>query len=517
MANPLDTLLNATTALAEAWADEAGGLADTGSDPAAVVGMITDAGLLRVINGGAAVRKAEAFFEAICAAELAARSARERGKDGLAAQQGFSTPVALLSSMTGATPGEAAKLVAVGEATASRASFSGERMPARHPHVAEALRSGRLGVNASALITEMLDRVVGRCGVERADEAEAVLVDQAATLTLDLLARLIKQTEALLDPDGVEPREEQLRAERSLIIREERSGAISLKGRFDPATGAPIKAAVEALVAAELRKARDAFGSSEARKTCTCGGVVGDPSSAAFEGVPLEGDFGAAALADGQPCSCTDPAFAEKRTGAQMRADALSDLARHAIGCEGSAVAESTTVVVRASAEDVMNGTGSASIDGIDQPICIQTARQLMASAGLVPLIFSATSVPLDLGRTARLFSPAQRLALADRDGGCAFPGCTRPPSFCEAHHIDWWERHCGATDISNGVLLCSFHHHVVHRDEWRIRVTDGRVWFIPPAHIDPARRPRAGNSTARALALMRRAAPVGESGRLAA
>jgi hypothetical protein len=88
------------------------------------------------------------------------------------------------------------------------------------------------------------------------------------------------------------------------------------------------------------------------------------------------------------------------------------------------------------------------------------------------------------------MFTPAQRLALLERDGGCA--KCHAPPEHCEAHHIRWWEQR-GRTDLANGVMLCTRCHHDIHRQGWEILVTYGRVEFIPPPTIDPARSPRPG------------------------
>lgn len=97
-------------------------------------------------------------------------------------------------------------------------------------------------------------------------------------------------------------------------------------------------------------------------------------------------------------------------------------------------------------------------------------ARRLACEHQILPEVFGSSSLPLDLGRRSRLFSPAQRLVLAQRDQGCAFPGCDRPPSWCEAHHAGTpWSRG-GPTDLDHGVLLCSFHHHQVHDQHWRIR-----------------------------------------------
>jgi hypothetical protein len=77
------------------------------------------------------------------------------------------------------------------------------------------------------------------------------------------------------------------------------------------------------------------------------------------------------------------------------------------------------------------------------------------------------------------------------RDGGCAFPGCDRPGRWCHIHHIEFWANG-GRTDRDNGLTLCGHHHHVIHREEWTVRMgADRRPEFFPPAYIDPERRPR--------------------------
>ena len=84
---------------------------------------------------------------------------------------------------------------------------------------------------------------------------------------------------------------------------------------------------------------------------------------------------------------------------------------------------------------------------------------------------------------------PTMRKALTARDQGCAFPGCTIPAPWCEAHHITYWSRG-GTTGTDNGALLCSHHHHLIHKEHWTIQSRTGVPWFIPPPHIDPRQRP---------------------------
>lgn len=89
---------------------------------------------------------------------------------------------------------------------------------------------------------------------------------------------------------------------------------------------------------------------------------------------------------------------------------------------------------------------------------------RVLCDCHVTRLVVDAESVPLDLGRTQRLFSAHQRRAATVRDGGCGWPGCSTPARWCELHHLTWWDRDGGPTDLRNAVMLCSFHHHQVHR-----------------------------------------------------
>jgi hypothetical protein len=182
---------------------------------------------------------------------------------------------------------------------------------------------------------------------------------------------------------------------------------------------------------------------------------------------------------------------AERRTVAQLQADALAALCTHALGCDRSDLPlVNTTVIVRIPLEALTTGIGVATIDGIAQPVDAATARRMSADAEIIPLVLGAESEVLDCGRERRLFTRTQRLVLAERDGGCA--GCGAPPGAAEAHHLDWWS-HGGPTDVSNGIMLCTSCHHTIHADDWDIRIDGNDVWLVPPAHIDPSRTPRLG------------------------
>ena len=103
--------------------------------------------------------------------------------------------------------------------------------------------------------------------------------------------------------------------------------------------------------------------------------------------------------------------------------------------------------------------------------------RRLACSHGILPAVLGGASIPVDMGRSQRLFTSAQRDALATMDGGCVAPGCDRPPAWCEAHHggRSWSEG--GQTNLDEGYLLCSLHHHDAHSRHWRFqRAPDGRA-----------------------------------------
>lgn len=435
----MDALLEAVTAARAVWP----------------VGRVegTDGARLLAVNDalGTARRLLEAASTQV-AAEIARQSRPELGADSLAKANGFRSATALLASTLGTTNGEASRLVQVGDATAPRVLLSGGEAPAKHPHVGAALAAGSIGALAASAIVSMLDRVALRATPDDLEAAERTLAGQAPGLTLDQLAKVIARAEAHLDPDGVPPREEELRGQRFLRVQEDRSGMLHLTGAFDPEHGAAIMVAIDAIVGAELGAQRDADASSDVD--------------------------------------------APRRSVAMMRADALVKICEHLLGCaHRDTPLRGATVVVRMTLEDLRAGTGHATIDGLAAPVSIATARRMAADAGIIPAVLGGDSEILDWGRQRRLFTRAQRLALTERDGGCAM--CGVPPGHTKVHHIRWWARDRGPTDLDNGVLLCESCHHRIHDNGWDIRI-DGkgvgaRVWFIPPAHVDPTRAPRLG------------------------
>jgi hypothetical protein len=119
------------------------------------------------------------------------------------------------------------------------------------------------------------------------------------------------------------------------------------------------------------------------------------------------------------------------------------------------------TVVVTIDHERLRKNLGAAHLD-TGHDLSASEARRLACSAGLLPAVLGGTSLPLDLGRSNRFFSEAQRVALATTYDECSAEGCDRPYAWCELHHEDPWAAG-GATDLRLAVPLCRFHHQRVH------------------------------------------------------
>ncbi|RRQ28697.1 HNH endonuclease [Rhodococcus sp. Eu-32] len=131
-------------------------------------------------------------------------------------------------------------------------------------------------------------------------------------------------------------------------------------------------------------------------------------------------------------------------------------------------------------------------------PVTVTTARRLSCDCILHPIFLDQNHVPIDHGHSERTASRKQRRALVARDHGCAFPGCTQPPAWTQAHHIQHWIDG-GPTVLDNLVLLCGYHHRMLHHSDWEVVMgTDRHPEFIPPASVDPFRRPVPSNRSPR-------------------
>lgn len=200
------------------------------------------------------------------------------------------------------------------------------------------------------------------------------------------------------------------------------------------------------------------------------------------------------------------PAADEARTTEQRRTDALTTLAERLLADRDTTpgakvrphisliLREETWASLRAHGDSDQGGNGRAHggirglLTGLQDapapttedgaPVPASEVARLLCDCEITRIVVGTDSVPVDLGRTARLHSPAQRRAITHRDGGCAWTGCQIPARWCEIHHPRWWTRDHGETSLENGVLLCGFHHHEVHRRD----LTIARTTTVPVA-----------------------------------
>lgn len=137
----------------------------------------------------------------------------------------------------------------------------------------------------------------------------------------------------------------------------------------------------------------------------------------------------------------------------------------------------SATVVVTMGLDTLLGGLAAASLD-TGARITAGEARRLACEAAIIPAVLGGQSEVLDLGRSRRFHTKAQRIAIAHRDGGCSTEGCDLPPAACHVHHDQPWSRG-GPTDVGTGRLLCHRHHRVIHDDRYETtRHPSGKVSF---------------------------------------
>jgi hypothetical protein len=182
----------------------------------------------------------------------------------------------------------------------------------------------------------------------------------------------------------------------------------------------------------------------------------------------------------------------DARTPTQRRADALGEICRAWLASRDRPMigGERPHVVVTIDVEALAARSGGARVEDTGA-ITPETALRLACDADLTRLITRGGSQPLELGRRTKVVPPGLRRAIAVRDGGCRFPGCGRPPGWCDAHHVRHWADG-GETSLSNLVMLCRPHHRAIHRG-FGVEMVKGRPVFRRPdgSPIDDRAPPR--------------------------
>ncbi|MFC8409282.1 DUF222 domain-containing protein [Arthrobacter sp. NPDC057259] len=379
---------------------------------------------------------------------------------------------------------EAHRRVCLAQEVLPRVGLSGQPIPAVHGEVAAAFAEGEVPSRSATIITQALDRVRLLADTATVARMEEALTTVAAVHDPDFLTRVARRWIDGLDQDGAEPSEELLRQLQGAFIRRPRHGLQHLEifATTDQ---------FEHLLTVMNTATNPRTGTSQVAGTPA---GAGDPF-AAEPGVPderldlrtrpqrlLDG------LVAGSKISLASgglPAAGGLRPQVLVTIDYRDLLTRLNID---SGIGDQTAVEgVTASGPLGLAGTGSLAFTG---PVTAATIRKIACDADIIPVLLGTDGRVLDIGRTSRIFPPHIRKAITARDKGCTFPGCTIPAPWCEAHHINYWS-HGGPTSTDNGVLLCSHHHHLIHKEQWTIQTRNGTPWYIPPPHLDPHQKPR--------------------------
>ncbi len=334
-----------------------------------------------------------------------------------------------------------------------------------HP-VAVAVGEARLSVEAADVIGRGLGQPTVRVTPAHLESAALQLVAESVLLTVEQLAVRARQARALLDleaePELVDEREAALRDRRYLHLTRQADGMTRLNALLDPESAALVRSAVDA--ATSPRRDGPRFVSASGQ-----------------DADELDADEHDRALR----------MLTDARTTPQVALDAVVELIRL-----GGEVAPTDVIGVRAPAvqvivseRDLREGRGLAFFEGQTEPVGTASAERHVCASGVVSIVVDELGDVVALGRESRLFTRKQRIALAARDGGCRFPGCDRPPSWTEAHHIVPWSSG-GSTDLHDGVLLCRHHHLLLHNNGWHFTRVDRSLHVIPPPDVDRDQKP---------------------------
>ncbi len=381
-------------------------------------------------SGEELARLAQAGIERLCALRMDAVAAVDG--EGSWRADGSSSLTAWARTALDLSGAEAGTLVRTAwalhdELPLTRSALWGARLTWGH-----ATRMAR-----AALVTPRRRAAVSAPG------GEATLVEIATTVTAADLARLLVVWAHGVDAAGVIAAEQRAFEQRRLTLAQTLDGMWHVEGLLDPVGGASLAAALDSVVGAALG-AKD-----------------------------------------------------DDRTTTQVRADALVDLARYALDHRAVPRAgglrphlflhvEPATLARPTGTEGVPPGE-LAPGEGM---LSAAVTQMLACDADLIPVRWDSDGSPLALGRSRRTVPTHLRKAVVARDRTCVYPGCGRPATWCDAHHIVPWA--CGGpTDLSNLILLCRYHHRVVHCYDLRISRDQGlRQWQFHYPDGSPLRGP---------------------------
>ncbi len=280
------------------------------------------------------------------------------------------------------------------------------------PDISKALAAGEIGFHHAAVIAHSVTEV----GVEPVARQESTLLDAAHNLDPKRLSYVTRTIRYCEDADGALAADNKNFDRRYLHISQTLDGVYVIDGLLDPEGGAIVRAAI---------------GANE------------------------------------HPFQPND-----QTTGGQRRADALVEVCRQRLdaGTLPEVGGQKPHLTVTASIETLTKKLGAPAGE-LDwgQPINAEVIRRIACDCAMTRVLLDGRSEPINVGRCTRTFPPAMLRALAARDKHSRFPGCDRPPAWCDGHHLIH-SLDGGETKVSNGCLLCRRHHRFVHELGWQLR-----------------------------------------------
>jgi hypothetical protein len=293
------------------------------------------------------------------------------------------------------------------------------------PKVAAALGSGEISYQSASILCHLREQLGEKAKLFNEDE----MLEYAREWSVFHLRKLCNAARHEADPDGFFNDAEENFTRRRFHISQMSDGLYLVDGVLDPVSGAAFKTAVDALA---------------------------------------------------KPQGPED-----ERTARQRRADAVGELAIHAM--------EQGTLPRRHSVKPHINLTmtleglkGELGVPPADLelslPISTRTAERIACDCTMSRVLL-ADSMVIDVGRATRTVSPPMRRALRVRDKVCRFPSCDRQVNWTSPHHIVFWARG-GPNNLPNMVLLCYFHHRLVHEGGWQVVKAGREFHFLPPARV---------------------------------
>jgi Domain of unknown function (DUF222) len=293
------------------------------------------------------------------------------------------------------------------------------------PETAATFARGHLSQQHAVAIAQTVDRVV--VGGGRPEEAEPLLLVEAGHRSAYDLLLWGRHLRHQLNPNELASEEDEDRERSWIDLTRRWSGGFSVEGYLDAETGTMLKTALE--------------------------GVLG-------------------------PRAKDDLRSPGKRRAAGLRTLVRKVLDSGTLPVRGGARPH---IILTATLETLRGDVGALAAE-LDWgfPVSAEFVRRIASDADLTPILLAANGDPLNVGRTRRTATRRMRKALAIRDRHCLWPGCDRPPHWCDSHHVDWWVDG-GETAVRKMGSLCRRHHGMVKRGHRLLRGPDGRMSIHAP------------------------------------